>query len=283
MELYIVVAIVLLLAIIGAGVAYWSCRAAVARPPRRHQPRRRHRRTTAPTKTARPRTPTIDTPTVESPVVPAPAPVEVSAPPELEIPEPTAGRLVRLRARLSRSQNVLGKGPARAALPGPPRRRRLGGDRGQPDRRRRRRVDGHPGDRRAGCASGPGSLGTRTGRRTCAACSPTSSSPRSTRAWTARCDATPARRPPGGPAGRRRQRLRQDHHLRQDRPGADRRRAHRGARRGRHVPGRGRRSAGHLGRAGSAPRSSAGPRAATRRASRSTRSSGASRPGWTPC
>ncbi|MBO7939418.1 MULTISPECIES: signal recognition particle-docking protein FtsY [Streptomyces] len=30
--------------------------------------------------------------------------------PEIEIPEPTAGRLVRLRARLSRSQNALGKG-----------------------------------------------------------------------------------------------------------------------------------------------------------------------------
>jgi fused signal recognition particle receptor len=30
--------------------------------------------------------------------------------PEIEQPEPTAGRLVRLRARLSRSQNVLGKG-----------------------------------------------------------------------------------------------------------------------------------------------------------------------------
>ena len=30
--------------------------------------------------------------------------------PGLETPEPTAGRLVRLRARLSRSQNVLGRG-----------------------------------------------------------------------------------------------------------------------------------------------------------------------------
>ncbi|MGW2615840.1 signal recognition particle-docking protein FtsY [Streptomyces sp. NPDC001500] len=30
--------------------------------------------------------------------------------PELEIPEPTEGRLIRLRARLSRSQNALGKG-----------------------------------------------------------------------------------------------------------------------------------------------------------------------------
>jgi fused signal recognition particle receptor len=44
---------------------------------------------------------------------PAPAPVaepEVIEPPVLEKPEPTAGRLVRLRARLSRSQSVLGRG-----------------------------------------------------------------------------------------------------------------------------------------------------------------------------
>ncbi|MEV0850333.1 signal recognition particle-docking protein FtsY [Streptomyces sp. NPDC049954] len=41
---------------------------------------------------------------VEDPVVAAP-PV-----PEIEVPEPTAGRLVRLRTRLSRSQNALGKG-----------------------------------------------------------------------------------------------------------------------------------------------------------------------------
>ncbi|WP_406441028.1 signal recognition particle-docking protein FtsY [Streptomyces sp. NBC_00631] len=40
------------------------------------------------------------------------APVVVAEPPapEIEIPEPTAGRLVRLRARLSRSQTALGKG-----------------------------------------------------------------------------------------------------------------------------------------------------------------------------
>lgn len=43
------------------------------------------------------------------------APVAVEEPPaveapEIEIPEPTAGRLVRLRARLSRSQTALGKG-----------------------------------------------------------------------------------------------------------------------------------------------------------------------------
>ncbi|MFI0910480.1 signal recognition particle-docking protein FtsY [Streptomyces abikoensis] len=47
-----------------------------------------------------------------APVVePEPA-AEAAAPaePEIEVPEPTAGRLVRLRARLSRSQNSLGKG-----------------------------------------------------------------------------------------------------------------------------------------------------------------------------
>ncbi|KOG34812.1 signal recognition particle-docking protein FtsY [Streptomyces resistomycificus] len=42
------------------------------------------------------------------------APVVVEEPPslvpEIEVPEPTEGRLVRLRARLSRSQNALGKG-----------------------------------------------------------------------------------------------------------------------------------------------------------------------------
>lgn len=41
---------------------------------------------------------------VEDPVVAQPPA------PELEVPEPTAGRLVRLRSRLSRSQNALGKG-----------------------------------------------------------------------------------------------------------------------------------------------------------------------------
>ncbi|MCJ0872433.1 signal recognition particle-docking protein FtsY [Streptomyces sp. AP-93] len=47
----------------------------------------------------------------EAPVAEPEAPVaEVPAAPEIEVPEPTAGRLVRLRARLARSQNTLGKG-----------------------------------------------------------------------------------------------------------------------------------------------------------------------------
>jgi fused signal recognition particle receptor len=40
----------------------------------------------------------------------APPPEDVLAPPALERPEPPAGRLVRLRGRLARSQNVLGRG-----------------------------------------------------------------------------------------------------------------------------------------------------------------------------
>ncbi|WP_370415087.1 signal recognition particle-docking protein FtsY [Streptomyces fradiae] len=52
-------------------------------------------------------------PTAEAPVVveePVEGSVEELAAPEIEVPEPTAGRLVRLRARLARSQNSLGKG-----------------------------------------------------------------------------------------------------------------------------------------------------------------------------
>ncbi|MEU6175639.1 signal recognition particle-docking protein FtsY [Streptantibioticus parmotrematis] len=50
----------------------------------------------------------------EAPVVTLPPEAEepeaAAAPPAVEVPEPAAGRLVRLRSRLSRSQNTLGKG-----------------------------------------------------------------------------------------------------------------------------------------------------------------------------
>jgi fused signal recognition particle receptor len=51
----------------------------------------------------------VEEPQVEVPTVPEDLPPLV-APPTIERPEPTAGRLVRLRARLSRSQNALGRG-----------------------------------------------------------------------------------------------------------------------------------------------------------------------------
>ena len=84
----------------------------------------------------------------------------------------------------------------------------------------------------------------------------------------------PARRRPGGRAGGRRQRRGQDHHLRQDRPGPDRRRAHaccsaRPTPSGPPPP-----SSSPPGPAGSVPRWSGAGRAATRPRSPSTRSSG---------
>lgn len=48
--------------------------------------------------------------TVEEVTLPPVAEAPVVGAPALEVPEPTAGRLVRLRGRLSRSQNSLGKG-----------------------------------------------------------------------------------------------------------------------------------------------------------------------------
>ncbi|MEV0280613.1 signal recognition particle-docking protein FtsY [Streptomyces sp. NPDC050610] len=53
----------------------------------------------------------VDLPAAEAPAPAAEAPVaEEPEAPAIEVPEPTAGRLVRLRSRLSRSQNSLGKG-----------------------------------------------------------------------------------------------------------------------------------------------------------------------------
>ncbi|RPF45247.1 fused signal recognition particle receptor [Streptomyces sp. Ag109_G2-6] len=55
----------------------------------------------------------VGLPEAEAEAAPVEAPAaepEAPAAPEIEVPEPTAGRLVRLRARLARSQNSLGKG-----------------------------------------------------------------------------------------------------------------------------------------------------------------------------
>jgi fused signal recognition particle receptor len=55
--------------------------------------------------------PVVEQPVVEQPVADEPVTEEpVAEAPEIEQPAPTAGRLVRLRARLARSQNALGRG-----------------------------------------------------------------------------------------------------------------------------------------------------------------------------
>jgi fused signal recognition particle receptor len=92
---YVVIALVLLVVAIVGAAAYVI-------------PRRRSGGTQVlerPTVTA---PPALEEPlvAVAPPVVEAPGVVE----PAVEVPEPTAGRLVRLRARLSRSQTVFGRG-----------------------------------------------------------------------------------------------------------------------------------------------------------------------------
>jgi len=87
--LFIVLAIVV--------IALFAIAGLVAAPVRRR--RARIRTTTAP----RPATPP---PEVSSPPLPAEAVVPTSG---LDVPDPTAGRLIRLRGRLARSHNALGR------------------------------------------------------------------------------------------------------------------------------------------------------------------------------
>jgi fused signal recognition particle receptor len=89
----------------------------IRRPGRPTPPPRPTSPPTAPPKAATPSAPPKAAPPTPVPAevarqVAAPEMVEApaSAAPAIEVPAPTAGRLVRLRARLSRSQNLLGKG-----------------------------------------------------------------------------------------------------------------------------------------------------------------------------
>ncbi|MFG2036802.1 signal recognition particle-docking protein FtsY [Dactylosporangium sp. NPDC048998] len=122
MESYIVFGLVLLVVVIGATLALVAPR--FRKPPTLPPaPPERAPTKQVPTKEAPP--PVVEKPAgapapveekvEEKPVEEAPAPPVVEAPapapaPAIEIPLPTAGRLVRLRARLSRSQTMLGKG-----------------------------------------------------------------------------------------------------------------------------------------------------------------------------
>ncbi len=90
---YLVIGIVLVVLAVVAGVGY----AVTTR--RRVRGADRPQVTPAPAETRPPATTPAEV--VQEAVAPAP---------ELDVPEPTAGRLVRLRSRLSRSQNTLGKG-----------------------------------------------------------------------------------------------------------------------------------------------------------------------------
>jgi fused signal recognition particle receptor len=71
-------------------------------------PRRRGAREIEPGGTTRTAEPTTRTAEPPAPAVPATA--DTPAAPTLDVPDPTAGRLVRLRGRLARSQSTLGRG-----------------------------------------------------------------------------------------------------------------------------------------------------------------------------
>ena len=177
----------------------------------------------------------------------------------LERPEPSAGRLTRLRARLARSQTALGRGLlallSRDTLDEATwdeiEEILLGADLG---------VGAEPGAGRPPADAHGGRGRTDSGDHAQPA-------PRGA-AHLGRPDARPHPADLAAPgrlarhrARRRRQRHRQDHDRRQARPGAGGRRRHRRAGCGRHVPRRGRRPAADLGRPGRAPRSCAAPRA----------------------
>ena len=190
--------------------------------------------------------------------------------PELEVPEPTAGRLQRLRARLARSQNVFGRGLLSVL------------SREHLDEEAWEEVE----DALLSADVGVGAtaeivgrlrdrtkvLGTRsTGelRALLADELVAALQPDMDRTLT---DAA-TRRASGRAAGRRGQWHRQDHDLRKARPGARRRRPHGAARRGRHVPRRCGRPAANLGVAGGRRDRARARRAATRRVLPSTPSS----------
>jgi fused signal recognition particle receptor len=102
---YILVAVAVLAVVAFSIVAVRRRRRPVAPPP------------SPPSVPSRP-APTVDeTTTIERPRAHAPPierpiekPVEAPPAPRVEVPEPTAGRLIRLRSRLARSQNAFGRG-----------------------------------------------------------------------------------------------------------------------------------------------------------------------------
>ncbi len=118
LEIILAIAALAVLTVVGL-VASRGRRRALPPPPARPEitpgvgddatePRDEPRRTVATVEL--PEAPTIPAPQVETPPAEVVAPPAPPAPPDLEVPEPTAGRLVRLRSRLARSQNALGRG-----------------------------------------------------------------------------------------------------------------------------------------------------------------------------
>ncbi len=112
----IVIIAVVLVALVVGGVATYLVRGSTARrslpppsPPRTPVPPAAEPGTASagepPAGTATATEPAVAAPSTAPPTVPPPAPQI-----DLDVPEPSAGRLVRLRSRLARSNNAVGKG-----------------------------------------------------------------------------------------------------------------------------------------------------------------------------
>ncbi|MFC1420437.1 signal recognition particle-docking protein FtsY [Streptacidiphilus cavernicola] len=103
---YIIIAVVIAVVLLGAATGL-----VVTGRRRKELPPK-----AAPTQVAPPRAEPAAEPGAEPAAEPRPEPAaeapaaEAPAAPVLDVPEPTAGRLVRLRSRLARSQNTMGKG-----------------------------------------------------------------------------------------------------------------------------------------------------------------------------
>ncbi|MEU8266580.1 signal recognition particle-docking protein FtsY [Sphaerisporangium sp. NPDC049002] len=103
-----IIVIVLLVALLAAGGMFL-----LFRPKERHAPPvRPPEAPTLPEREQAPATGVVEDDAATTTVPPPAKPVEpvAPAPPAIEIPPPSAGRMVRLRARLARSQSALGKG-----------------------------------------------------------------------------------------------------------------------------------------------------------------------------
>ncbi|MEU9884902.1 signal recognition particle-docking protein FtsY [Sphaerisporangium sp. NPDC051017] len=101
-----IILIVILVALLATGGMFL-----LFRPTKRHAPPvTPPQAPTLPEREQAPPTGVIEDETVTTTVPPPARPVEPVVVPEIEIPPPSAGRMVRLRARLARSQTSLGKG-----------------------------------------------------------------------------------------------------------------------------------------------------------------------------
>ncbi|MFS8477607.1 MAG: signal recognition particle-docking protein FtsY [Micromonosporaceae bacterium] len=109
---YLVIALVILAVLLVATLGLVTLRRRPAPPPPPPAPERVEVTVVEPEVIVTPPETVVEAPpeAVAPPEVVEAPPEVVEAPPVLERPEPTAGRLVRLRARLARSQNLLGRG-----------------------------------------------------------------------------------------------------------------------------------------------------------------------------